>query len=67
MIFLASELPKVCPECGKHFVFGTLSRVDFFSGASQQCDDCNTLFQFAPKEALVDTARVHGDLHHYAN
>lgn len=65
-IYLISEPPNFCPECGHSLEWSDIEqRADFYAGAAHTCN-CGAHFAYANAQALLNTAdRVGSDMSDY--
>jgi hypothetical protein len=65
IVFLISQPPSFCPNCGDAMQIARDYFLDFIGGASMSCD-CGSRFCYAPVERLVSLAdQLGSDLPQY--
>ena len=62
MIFITSEIPSYCPECGHQQTHSDATQQAIQAYESQQCPICETQWQLANDETIIEAAAVDGDL-----
>lgn len=66
MIFLTNEPIQHCPCCWRREnEMSVYARQDFYAGASCECPQCHTKYQYVPTEKLIEIAATCGDLDQY--
>ena len=61
-ITLFSFQPGYCPSCGKEIRLRKDCRAEFWNGVSQQCLNCGLIYQLAQHQAMLECAKVNGDM-----
>lgn len=62
MIALFDFLPAYCPNCGKEIKLHKDCKAEYQHGVSMQCRNCGLSYQLAQRPAMLECAKVNGDL-----